>query len=104
MPNIKSAKKRMNLSAAARTANRSERSRIRTAIKRVRAAENTEDSQARMKEAVVAHLGEAPRQDMLKEPGHEYQRRQRHSLPELGFHRLVTEGDPVIFHRDHGLV
>ena len=46
MPNIKSAKKRMNLSAAARTANRSERSRIRTAIKQVRSAE-TVDAVAR---------------------------------------------------------
>ena len=36
MPNIKSAKKRMNLSAQARTKNRAERARIRTAIKRVR--------------------------------------------------------------------
>ena len=53
MPNIKSAKKRMNLSAAARTANRSERSRIRTAVKQVRAADNAEDSQARLKEAVA---------------------------------------------------
>ncbi|MGD8282102.1 MAG: 30S ribosomal protein S20, partial [Gemmatimonadota bacterium] len=38
MPNIKSAKKRMKLSANARVRNRSERARIRTAIKRVREA------------------------------------------------------------------
>ncbi|MGD8321740.1 MAG: 30S ribosomal protein S20 [Gemmatimonadota bacterium] len=51
MPNIKSAKKRMELSRAARTKNRAERSRIRTAIKRVRAAETAEEAQARLVEA-----------------------------------------------------
>jgi small subunit ribosomal protein S20 len=51
MPNIKSAKKRMELSRAARTKNRAERSRIRTAIKRVRAASSAEDAQARFVEA-----------------------------------------------------
>ena len=33
MPNLKSAKKRMKLSAGARTKNRSDRAKIRTAIK-----------------------------------------------------------------------
>ncbi len=53
MPNIKSAKKRMDLSAAARLKNRSVRSRIRTAIKNVRAAETLEDGQSRLKAAVT---------------------------------------------------
>lgn len=51
MPNIKSAKKRMELSRSARSKNRAERSRIRTAIKRVRAAGSAEDAQARFVEA-----------------------------------------------------
>jgi len=51
MPNIKSAKKRMELSRAARSKNRAERSRIRTAIKRVRAAASAEDAQTRLVEA-----------------------------------------------------
>ncbi len=53
MPNIKSAKKRMALSAAARVKNRAERARIRTAIKRVRAAESAADGSARLTEAVA---------------------------------------------------
>jgi len=53
MPNIKSAKKRMNLSATARLRNRGARSRIRTAVKRVRAAENAADAQARLVEVVA---------------------------------------------------
>jgi small subunit ribosomal protein S20 len=53
MPNIKSAKKRMELSAAARLKNRAERSRIRSAIKRVRAAETADDGVARLSEAVA---------------------------------------------------
>ena len=53
MPNIKSAKKRMTLSAAARLKNRSERSRIRTAIKRVRAATTTEEGEAQLRAAVA---------------------------------------------------
>jgi len=51
MPNIKSAKKRMELSRAARSKNRAERSRIRTAIKRVRAAGSADDARARLLEA-----------------------------------------------------
>lgn len=53
MPNIKSAKKRMELSATARVKNRAERSRIRSAIKQVRAAENAEAGVARLTEAVA---------------------------------------------------
>jgi small subunit ribosomal protein S20 len=53
MPNIKSAKKRMELSAAARVKNRAERSRIRSAIKQVRSAENAEDGAARLRDAVA---------------------------------------------------
>lgn len=51
MPNIKSAQKRMELSRAARLKNRAERAKIRTAIKRVRQAENADDAQKRLVEA-----------------------------------------------------
>jgi small subunit ribosomal protein S20 len=53
MPNIKSAKKRMVLSAGARLKNRSERASIRSAIKRVRAAETAEEGEARLRAAVA---------------------------------------------------
>jgi small subunit ribosomal protein S20 len=53
MPNLKSAKKRMKLSAAARTKNRSDRARIRTAIKNVRTATTAEAREARLREAVA---------------------------------------------------
>jgi small subunit ribosomal protein S20 len=53
MPNIKSAKKRMQLSAAARLKNRAERARIRTAVKHVHAAESSEEGIARLREAVA---------------------------------------------------
>jgi small subunit ribosomal protein S20 len=53
MPNLKSAKKRMQLSAAARSKNRSERARIRTAIKNVRTATTAQDGQTRLREAVA---------------------------------------------------
>lgn len=52
MPNIKSAKKRMVLSATARVKNKAERSRIRTAIKQVRAAETAETGKALYQETV----------------------------------------------------
>ena len=61
MPNIKSAKKRMGLSTVARAKNRSERARIRTAIKRVREAQSAEEGQARLRE-VVAILDRAATQ------------------------------------------
>lgn len=53
MPNIKSAQKRMELSAAARLRNRAERSRIRSAIKKVRSAESAADGSASLTEAVA---------------------------------------------------
>ena len=53
MPNIKSAKKRMELSRAANTRNRENRSRIKTAIRKIREAETAEAAQAPMKEAVA---------------------------------------------------
>jgi small subunit ribosomal protein S20 len=53
MPNIKSAKKRMELGRAAQTRNRAVRSRIRTAIKNVRAAEDVETAEARLRTAVA---------------------------------------------------
>ncbi len=53
MPNIKSAQKRMELSAAARLKNRAERSRIRSAIKNVRSAESAADGSASLTEAVA---------------------------------------------------
>jgi len=53
MQNIKSAKKRMELSRAANSRNRVTRSRIKTAIRRVTEAENAETAQLHMKEAVA---------------------------------------------------
>ena len=53
MPNLKSAKKRMRLSAAARVKNRSDRARIRTAIKNVREATTAKDGEARLRDAVA---------------------------------------------------
>jgi small subunit ribosomal protein S20 len=53
MPNIKSAKKRAVLSAAARLKNRAERQKIRTVIKRVRQTQNAEEGQANLREAVA---------------------------------------------------
>jgi small subunit ribosomal protein S20 len=53
MPNIKSAKKRMQLSAKARDKNRAERTRIRTAIKNVRQAASADAAETRLREAVA---------------------------------------------------
>lgn len=53
MPNIKSAKKRMELSRVARSRNRAKRSRLRLAVKRVRQAESAETAQASLREALV---------------------------------------------------
>lgn len=53
MPNIKSAKKRMQLSREARTRNRVTRSRIRTAIRRVGEADTHDSAEARRKSAVA---------------------------------------------------
>ena len=55
MPNIKSAEKRMKLSRTARLRNRQTRSRIRTAIRRVREASSREqaDQMSRAAAALV---------------------------------------------------
>ena len=53
MPQIKSAEKRMKLSAEARTRNRSERARIRTAIKRVREATAPDVGEERLRDAMA---------------------------------------------------
>ena len=53
MPNIKSAKKRMRLSRAANERNRAQRSRLRTAIKRVQQAEDANSAQAAYKSVQV---------------------------------------------------
>ena len=53
MPNIKSAKKRMKSSAQARIKNRSERMRLRTAIKNVRLAASADVADTRLREAVA---------------------------------------------------
>ena len=53
MPNIKSAKKRMELSRSARSRNRVTRSRIRTAIRRVREAASQEQADEHRRAAVA---------------------------------------------------
>ncbi len=53
MPNIKSAKKRMDLGRAARARNRAARSKIRTAIRRVREAESQQQAEASRRVAVA---------------------------------------------------
>jgi small subunit ribosomal protein S20 len=53
MPNIKSAKKRMELSRVANARNRASRSRIRTAIRRVKEAEDADVAEERLREAVA---------------------------------------------------
>jgi small subunit ribosomal protein S20 len=53
MPNIKSAKKRMELSRDAQSRNRAVRSRIRTAIKQVRSAEDVDSAETRLRQAVA---------------------------------------------------
>ena len=53
MPNIKSAKKRMELSRVANARNRANRSKIRTAIRRVREADIAEAGLDRLQEAVA---------------------------------------------------
>lgn len=53
MPNIKSSKKRMELSARAAERNRAVRSRLRTAVKRVREATDADAATERLREAVV---------------------------------------------------
>ncbi len=53
MPNIKSAKKRMQLSRSQRSRNRTTRSGIRTAIRRVREAESPAEAEERRRVAVA---------------------------------------------------
>lgn len=53
MPNIKSAKKRMELSRKARERNRARRSEIRTLVKRVRQSTSPEEGQERLRRAVA---------------------------------------------------
>lgn len=53
MPNIKSAKKRMELSRVERSRNRRTRSRIRTAIRSVGEAESAAEAEERRREAVA---------------------------------------------------
>jgi small subunit ribosomal protein S20 len=52
MPNIKSAKKRMELSRKWNAANRQQRSTLRTAIKKVRQAASAEEAQESLSRAV----------------------------------------------------
>ena len=53
MPHIKSAIKRMNKSREENARNRAKRSRLRTALKRVREATDAETAQAHLREAQV---------------------------------------------------
>ncbi len=64
MPNIKSAKKRMQLSRAAREKNRGERARIRTAVKNVRQATSADEGEELLRKA-VALLDRAATKDLL---------------------------------------
>jgi small subunit ribosomal protein S20 len=64
MPNIKSAKKRMELGRVANARNRANRSKIRTAIRRVREAEDKETAEAQLRQ-VVALLDRAATRDLL---------------------------------------
>ena len=53
MPNIKSAKKRMELSRRAAERNRQKRSRIRTAVKKVRQTEDAAQADTLLREAAT---------------------------------------------------
>jgi small subunit ribosomal protein S20 len=53
MPNIKSAQKRLELSELAREKHRAERSRLRTALKRMRETTDPAQADARLREAVA---------------------------------------------------
>ena len=52
MPNLKSSKKRLRRNAKARMRNKSIRSRMRTAIKKVRQAPDRTEAEAALKQAV----------------------------------------------------
>lgn len=64
MPNIKSAQKRMQLSRKWAAENRTARSKIRTAIKKVRQAQAAQDAQAVLGEA-VSLLDRAGRKNLI---------------------------------------
>jgi small subunit ribosomal protein S20 len=64
MPNIKSAQKRMELSRKWAADNRTARSKIRTAIKKVRQAQAAQDAQTGLGEA-VALLDRAGRKNLI---------------------------------------
>ncbi|MGI9628116.1 MAG: 30S ribosomal protein S20 [Longimicrobiales bacterium] len=64
MPNIKSAKKRMVLSREARGRNRDARSKIRTAIRRVREAESSEAAEP-LRRSAVALIDRAATRDLM---------------------------------------
>jgi small subunit ribosomal protein S20 len=53
MPNIKSAKKRMELSRKARERNRARRSELRTIVKKVRQATSAKEIEAKLREATA---------------------------------------------------
>ena len=53
MPNIKSAKKRMELSRKANERNKARRSELRTVVKRVRQATTAEEAQERIRQATA---------------------------------------------------
>ena len=53
MPNIKSAKKRMELSRKARERNRARRSELRTVVKKARAATTAKEVEERLREATA---------------------------------------------------
>ncbi len=64
MPNIKSARKRMELSRTARSRNREARSRIRTALRRVREASSPDEADERRR-AAVALIDRAARRRVI---------------------------------------
>lgn len=66
MPNIKSAKKRMVLSAQAAERNRAERSRLRTAVKKVRQSTEADAAAERLRDAIV--LLDRAAQDKIYHP------------------------------------
>lgn len=51
MPNIRSAKKRMRQAAKRRTRNRAQRASVRTAVKKVRAAQSGDEARAAYQQA-----------------------------------------------------
>lgn len=61
MPNIESAKKNMRKSRAATVRNRAQRSALRTALKRAKAPESTEEDRA----AAVSLLDRAARKGLI---------------------------------------